>query len=505
MSDRAETLRSCSWCWGLDNQRWDCGFNGASMSYGVRSWLLDNKNGAQECVVKVKMVNKMVHQRSVLRGWTEWVIRRDDGRKRVCECIRYTPIEPKPEVSQGILVSGETVFSVGPKQGFEIRHSTKIPTVVHPEAKYVATASASPKEGARGHARTDGTDDVTVTRDDRWRQVASVEFGSKLAKLRLQAWLLEPQASRTRPSYTRISTQIGNLQTLELVFGKLLILLELVHGFAHGGWRTFRNLASSSFVSFSAVKQHFTEKFQRALSRTVFVFVNALNFEPFLFIGEEGWHMANTCHASSDTWRSWLYPRQITLNKWRSIPYACHIRRDTWRNTLTLIMSIATNGDGLRPSSNRLRQMAVNSNSRQIGSPDWRRASTLVTSVTTNGEATILSSNRFFRLAENFHPCHVGYDKWRSNHTLVLQFSSLCLGISRVDLQFPVVGLFSDGISCWLMALFLVFVAHVPSVWAVSSDRADGIEWSSSIALASLFQIGFRASLPHGFNFIVSP
>ncbi|KAG7548091.1 hypothetical protein ISN44_As12g033000 [Arabidopsis suecica] len=100
------------------------------------------------------------------------------------------------------------------------------------------------------------------------------------------------------------------------------------------------------------------------------------------------------------------------------IPYTRHIRRDTCQNTPILVTSIVINGDSLRPT-NRLRHVAVNSNSRQIGSPNWRRTSTLVTSVTTNGGATILSSNRFFRLVESFHPCHVGHDKWRSNHTLV--------------------------------------------------------------------------------------
>lgn len=44
------------------------------MAYGVRYWLLKNQGGAQECVVKAKMVNQMVHQRSVLCDWTDWGI-----------------------------------------------------------------------------------------------------------------------------------------------------------------------------------------------------------------------------------------------------------------------------------------------------------------------------------------------------------------------------------------------------------------------------------------------
>ncbi|KAG7533327.1 Integrase catalytic core [Arabidopsis thaliana x Arabidopsis arenosa] len=62
--------------------------------------------------------------------------------------------------------------------------------------------------------KQDGTDDVTVTRDDRWQQVASADSGSKLAKLWLQAWLLEPQASQTRSvfvlRYGRLSSRVDS-------------------------------------------------------------------------------------------------------------------------------------------------------------------------------------------------------------------------------------------------------------------------------------------------------
>ncbi|KAG7537056.1 hypothetical protein ISN44_As13g009830 [Arabidopsis suecica] len=117
---------------------------------------------------------------------------------------------------------------------------------------------------------------------------------------------------------------------------------------------------------------------ESSLTNSLHFRVNALSLEALVFIGKEGWRMVDTCRASGDTCRRLLYLHQIAPNKWRSIPYARHIRRDTCRNTPILVTLIATNGDGLRPSSNRLRQIAVNSNPRQIGSPDWRRASTLV-------------------------------------------------------------------------------------------------------------------------------
>ncbi|KAG7536821.1 hypothetical protein ISN44_As13g007480 [Arabidopsis suecica] len=123
-------------------------------------------------------------------------------------------------------------------------------------------------------------------------------------------------------------------------------------------------------VGFLVVRQHFTRTFLESfLTNSLRFGVNASSLQATVFIGEEGWRMADTCHASSDTWRSGPNP--------------------------------------------------VTSHSRQIVSSGWRRASTLVTSLVIIGKTTTVSSNRLLRLAESFHPRHIARDKWRNNHRLV--------------------------------------------------------------------------------------
>ncbi|KAG7536819.1 hypothetical protein ISN44_As13g007460 [Arabidopsis suecica] len=71
-------------------------------------------------------------------------------------------------------------------------------------------------------------------------------------------------------------------------------------------------------VSCLAVRQHFTGMFSKSfLTNSLRFGVNASSLQATVFIGEEGWRMADTCHASGDTWRSAPNPRHIARDKWR--------------------------------------------------------------------------------------------------------------------------------------------------------------------------------------------
>nr|CCD74544.1 unknown [Arabidopsis halleri subsp. halleri] len=65
---------------------------------------------------------------------------------------------------------------------------------------------------------------------------------------------------------------------------------------------------------------------QAALHRNVFrelshelssFWMNSLSLEATVFIGKEGWRMADTCRTSGDTWWSALNPHHIARDKWR--------------------------------------------------------------------------------------------------------------------------------------------------------------------------------------------
>ncbi|KAG7533099.1 hypothetical protein ISN45_Aa08g007360 [Arabidopsis thaliana x Arabidopsis arenosa] len=131
-------------------------------------------------------------------------------------------------------------------------------------------------------------------------------------------------------------------------------------------------------VGFLVVRQHFTRTFLESfLTNSLRFGVNASSLQATVFIGEEGWRMADTCHAFGDTWRSGPNP----------------------------VTSHVTNGDGLRPSSIRSSRLVESFNPRHIACDKWRTLKS--------------SSNRFSQLAESFNPRHIARDKWRNNHSLV--------------------------------------------------------------------------------------
>ncbi|KAG7537137.1 Zinc finger CCHC-type superfamily [Arabidopsis suecica] len=143
-----------------------------------------------------------------------------------------------------------------------------------------------------------------------------------------------------------------------------------IFGTALGNFFSFRNSSTNLLTETSANSGSSSSSSlrrlrggQAALHRNVLrelshelssFWMNALSLEATVFIGKEGWRMADTWRSSGDTWRS--APNPLSSNRLLRLAesfHPRHIARDKWRNVHSLVKSSPPVGGELPPSSHR--------------------------------------------------------------------------------------------------------------------------------------------------------